>query len=324
MPSPPAPRKSWKLGVKIVVSVGLLAYLFRRVDVGEIGRFFLEADPRWLAAAVLLYLGGQVLSAMKWRTLARGVGFDQPAGAFVRYYFIGMFFNAFGLGTVGGDVVRSVYLAGGAGRRTLALNTVLADRVSGLLMLLVIALGSLLSFREYELPTGLYWGSLGLSAALLGGWQLAPVLAPLVLPEENRLRRLVEEDLAPYWRDWGLLARASGLSLVFHFSQIGVLALLTRALGLEVPGSYFFIFGPLVNIMTAVPISWNGLGVREGGYVFFLSHIGVGRDSAIAFALLWFAVVMLAGLVGGCVYLASRPSPDEADAAESGARAAHR
>jgi uncharacterized membrane protein YbhN (UPF0104 family) len=144
---------------------------------------------------------------------------------------------------------------------------------------------------------------IALTSALLGGWRLLPMVLPRILPRENRLRRLVEEELAPYWNDTGLLARVGVMALVFHLSQIGVLIVLTRALALEVPWSYCFVFGPLVNILTAIPVSLNGLGVREGGYVFFLSHIGIARESAIAFALTWFAVVLVCGLVGAAVYL---------------------
>ncbi|HUE38557.1 MAG TPA: lysylphosphatidylglycerol synthase transmembrane domain-containing protein, partial [Candidatus Binatia bacterium] len=139
------PRASgrWKLLVKLAVSVGLLLYLMRRVDFGQMLRQFARSDPLLLIAALLLYLIGQVLSAVKWARLARAVGFHEPLPRFVAYYLIGMFFNAFGFGTVGGDVVRALYLARGGGRRALALNTVVADRVSGLLVLLAVALVAL-------------------------------------------------------------------------------------------------------------------------------------------------------------------------------------
>ena len=303
---PRSPASSWKLALKLAVSGGLLFYLSRRVDFREIARFLARADTSLLALALALYLAGQALSALKWRRLATAVGFRASSPRFVAYYFIGMFFNAFGFGTVGGDVVRAFYLAGSEGRRGLALNTVIADRVSGLLVLLAIALGALLLFRHYELPAAIYWGVVGLSSALLAVWRLLPSLLPLVLAPENRFRHLIERDLAPYWSDARLLASVAALSLAFHLSQIGVLLLLVRALGLGVPWSYCFVFGPLVNIMAAVPISLNGLGVRESGYVFFLAHVGVPRDSAMAFALAWFGVVMLAGAFGGLVYLLHR------------------
>jgi uncharacterized membrane protein YbhN (UPF0104 family) len=296
-------RGSWTLVFKVAVSLGLLVYLASRVDFSGLARFLEGVDPTWLAAAVALYLAGQVLSAVKWRVLAVAVGFGGTPARFVAYYFIGVFFNAFGFGTVGGDVVRTLYLAGGSGRRALAANTVLADRVSGLLVLLAIALVALGVFHHYELPASIYWTVVVIASGLLGGWRLLPWLLPLALPADNRLRRLLDRDLAPYWNDGRLLARVALLSLAFHVSQIAVLMLLTVALRLDVPWSYCFIFGPLVNILAAIPVSLNGLGVREGGYVFFLSHIGIAREAAVGFALTWFAVVMLAGLVGGVVYL---------------------
>ena len=315
-----APAAWWKPAIKIAVSVGLLAYLSlsRRVDFAEIGRFLARADGRLLAAALVLYLAGQALSALKWRRLASAVGFQASPRRFVAYYFIGMFFNAFGFGTVGGDVVRALYLAGRGGRRGLALNTVVADRLSGLGVLLAIALAALVVFHQYDLPAVIYWGVVVLASSLLGGWRLLPYALPAVLPSTNRLRRLVEQDLAPYWSDGRLLVDVAVLSFVFHMSQIGVLVILTHALGLVLPASYYFIFGPLVNIMAAIPVSLNGLGVRESGYVFFLSHIGVSRDSAIAFALTWFAVVMLAGAVGGIVYVGYRQAPRARGEDESG------
>ncbi len=304
MPAQASRRRSWSLAVKVAVSLGLLAFLLRRVDLAATLHFAASIDTRLLLLAIALYLAGQVLCGLKWRKLGQAVGFDDPPGRFVSFYFIGMFFNAFGFGTVGGDVVRALYLSGETGRRALAFNTVVADRVSGLLVLLGIAFTSLAVLHHYELPAVLYWGVLALSAGLLGGWRLLPLVLPRFLPAENRLRRLVEQDLAPYWNDGRLLVEVGLMALVFHLSQIGVLVVLTHALALDVPWSYCFVFGPLVNILTAIPVSLNGLGVREGGYAFFLSHIGVARESAIAFALTWFGVVLVCGLVGAVVYLA--------------------
>jgi len=308
----PEPRGSWKRFAKVAVSVGLLAYLSQRVDFAEMGHLLADVDPVGVLAAFGLYVAGQLLSALKWRRLALAVGFRGGPGRFATYYFIGMFFNTFGFGTVGGDIVRALYLAGAAGRRGLALNTVVADRVSGLLVLLGIALGALLVFHHYELPAVVYWSVIALSSALLGGWRLLPRLLPKLLPRENRLRRLVEEDLAPYWNDYRLLAEVGVFSLCFHLLQITVLVILTHALDLAVPWSYCLVFGPLVNILAAVPVSWNGLGVREGGYVFFLAHVGIPRESATAFALTWFAIVMLAGALGGVVYLGHGSTPRRA------------
>jgi len=203
---PAAARGSCKLLVKVAVSFGLLAYLARRVDFSSLVQFLSRAHPGWLAAAFALYLAGQALSALKWRRLALALGFEGTPGRFVAHYFVGVFFNAFGFGTVGGDVVRALYLAGGSGRRALAANTVLADRVSGLLVLLGIALAALGLFHHYELPAAIYWTVVALSSMLLGGWRLLPHLLPLVFSETNRLRRLVDVEGWTLWNDARLLA----------------------------------------------------------------------------------------------------------------------
>jgi glycosyltransferase 2 family protein len=291
--------RNWKLWLRVAVSVGLLIYVLRLVDLGGLREAIARVESRFVLAAYAVYLAGQVLTATKWRLLARAAGLDASVRTFVGHYFVGQFFNVFGFGTVGGDLIRALALAGPRGRRGLAINTVLADRVSGLMVLLAIALVSLLLFRTYDLPAPVYWTTVALSAGLLAGWRLAPRVLPLVLGPENKLRRLVERDLAPDWNDWALLGRVSAISATFHFSQLAVMALLARGLHLDIPGTYFFIFGPLVNIFSSLPISVNGLGIREGGYVFFLTHVGVARESAIAFALLYFGIVLASAVVGG-------------------------
>ena len=296
--------RDWKLWVRVAVSISLLVYVLRLVDLDGLRQAIARVDPRFVLAAYAVYLAGQLLAATKWRLLARAAGLDASYGTFVGHYFVGQFFNVFGLGTVGGDLIRALALAGPSGRRGLAINTVLADRVSGLMVLLAIAVVSLLLFRTYDLPAPVYWTTLALSGGLLAGWRLAPRVLPLVVGPENKFRRLVERDLKPYWDDWALVGRVSAISATFHFSQLAVMALLARGLHLDIPGTYFFIFGPLVNIFSSLPISMNGLGIREGGYVFFLTHVGVAREAAIAFALLWFGIVLASAVVGGVLVVA--------------------
>jgi uncharacterized membrane protein YbhN (UPF0104 family) len=81
--------------------------------------------------------------------------------------------------------------------------------------------------------------------------------------------------------------------------------LLVYALNLPVPLWYLTLFIPLIHILSALPLSFAGLGVREGGYVAFLALVGVGRDQALAFGLLWSTLVLGSGLVGGLVLLFS-------------------
>lgn len=140
-------NKSLRLIVRIIASATLLSLIVWRTDWHKIGDGFARLNIYlWLLAAVL-YVVAQVLSSLRWQFLARPLGYCQPFRSFVSFYFIGMFFNLVLPTSVGGDVVRAWYLAsgerklpdGGRGRRTLAFVSVLEDRLSGLLMLLLIA-----------------------------------------------------------------------------------------------------------------------------------------------------------------------------------------
>jgi uncharacterized membrane protein YbhN (UPF0104 family) len=293
---------SW--GLRLAVTTGLVAYLLLRVvDLDRLRHSLVAVRFEWLAAAVALYAVGQVLSAVKWALLGRAVGLDGTYAEYVRFYFMGMFFNLLGISTLGGDVARALYL--GRGRRPgLALHSVLFDRVSGLAILMALGSVTLLAFPSYALPAALrvvvVTGGIGLVVA----WWTCPRLVRL-LGASNPLRRRVEIDLAPFWNDRGVLARVAGVSLVFHLSQAGLQWLLGRAANVTLPFTYCLVFHPLMSVMMALPASIGGFGVREAGYVYFLDKIGVPSDPAVAVGLLWWTVTAIGGLLGGLVFFAN-------------------
>src|SRR5262249_44370449 len=81
----------------------------------------------------------QIVSSLRWRQLARPLGFDQGLGAYVGFYFVGNFFNLVLPTSVGGDVARAWYLGRGTGRGSAAAMCVLADRLIGLYVLVAMA-----------------------------------------------------------------------------------------------------------------------------------------------------------------------------------------
>jgi glycosyltransferase 2 family protein len=296
-------RPSARWFLRVLVSVGIIVYILVDVDSGDLLRGLLGVRIELVAVALALYLGGQVLSAYKWHLLGRSVGFAQPLLDYVRFYFIGMFFNLLGPSTIGGDVVRALYL--GDGRRPgLALNSVLFDRASGLVLLMALGAGALLAFPQEEgLPWRLTAAIGGGGALLVLGWWMCPRLVRL-LPKRNRLRRQVEDELAPFWQDRVLLAQAAAVSLVFHLTQVLIQWVLVRAAGARVPFSYCLIYHPVISLMIALPVSFGGV-IGLGGYRYFLERINLDDSIAVTVGVLWLTVSVLAGLVGGAVFVAS-------------------
>jgi hypothetical protein len=291
--------------LQLAISGGAIYLIARHVDLRDAGRVLASARPGYAVAAVLLYLVGQVMSAYRWRLIGVAVGLADDFTRYVRFYFIGMFFMFFGPSTLGGDLVRSLYLAQGTGRRARAFNSVLFDRLNGMVVLVAIGAVSFVLFPGYALPPALFYATVAFGSALFLGWWLAPWLVRVLLPADHRVRRFVTRDLGPFWRDRRMLLAASAVSLVFHLLQILTQLVVARALAIDVPFSYICIFHPLVSALSALPITLSGIGLREGGYLWFLTRIGVDEAKAVAFGGLWLLVIVANSLVGGVVFLAS-------------------
>ncbi len=297
---PPVWSRWW---FKAAISLAVLVFLFYRVERRELQMALLEADPRWVAAALGAYLLSMVVSCLRWTLLARPLGFSQPLSHFFGSYFTGMYMNLFGVSTVAGDIGRALLLAGGPGRRALALTTVLADRGLGFVVLVWIGAFAVILQPWYRLPVPLYYAAWLVPPASVLAWLYGPQWMVRILRPENRYRRMVEVELQPYWGDARLLLGTSLVAVVFHTLQIVSQVFLGWGLGLRVPWGYYFIFVPVVNIAGMLPITFSGIGIREAGYIFFLRRVGGDPHAAMALGLLASAIVLASGLAGGIVYL---------------------
>jgi uncharacterized membrane protein YbhN (UPF0104 family) len=283
------------------VSAGLLAWLAFRIDWGQVGHTFAHLHLGLWLAAVALYVANQVLSGLRWQWLARPLGFRQPLRQFLAFYFIGMFFNLILPTSVGGDVVRAWYLDGSSGRRIRSFLSVLVDRISGLLVLLTLACVAV-AVCPIDLPDWVptsVWATAGCAAAGL-------VLLLLLRRWTGGVARLraILDSLDFYLRQPRLLLSSTIFSLGVQAGVVGVVWLAGRSMDAHVPGAYYWIVVPMVSLLTMVPLSVNGVGLREWGMVLFLTPLGVTEGAALSLSFLWFSVVTASSLVGGLVYLA--------------------
>ena len=300
--------RGWRTLLQVTISAVAVLLIARNVDLRQTAHLLVAARPGYVAAALVLYIVGQVMSAFRWRLIGVSVGLAARFVEYVRFYFIGMFFMFFGPSTLGGDFARGLCLASATKRRARAFNSVVFDRLNGLVVLIAVGAAAFLLFPQYVLPALLFYVTVAFGSGLFLAWCLAPLLVRLMLSPRHRIRRFIENDLGPFWSDRRMLLGASAVSLAFHLLQIFIQWVASRALGLPVPFSYICVFHPLVSALSAIPISLSGIGLREGGYIFFLGEIGIDRASAVAYGSLWFVVIVTSSLIGGVVFLASGAS----------------
>jgi glycosyltransferase 2 family protein len=289
-------------------SLTLLGLLAWRMDWDRVGASFAHLNWALWLAALGLFVGAQVASSVRWWLLARVLGFDGSLGRYVAYYFIGTFFNLFLPTSVGGDVVRAWYLARheahAPGQRKIeAFLSVFADRVNGVLVLVALAcVGTFVC--PVPLPIWMNLAAWGIGAAALAGLASYPLLSRFA-DRSERLRRLVEGGWT-YLRHGRALAWATLLSVVVQVANVLVVWWVGLAMGLSVPGLYYAVMVPLVSLLTLLPISLNGMGLREAGTVLFLAPLGVGTAEGVTLSFLSFAAYCVTSLCGVGFYLFGR------------------
>jgi len=294
--------------IKPAITVALLLVVAYSVSWDK----FLEtlSSIKLTTACVVIvgYTAGQLLSSVKWWTIVRSGGIDVPYGKAFKAYVIGGFVTCFGLGlgTVGGDVARGIIVAGSLPKKTEGVAAVIADRIHGLTVLSIIALATSFVFHTDRVPTFIILALLGLVVGFIAGWIIGPQLLTL-LPGDSKLARKLKQVAAIFPRDGRTVSIITVLSVVFHTTQILLHAVMASALGAQIPLATLFVVIPLVNIASSLPISWNGLGVRENSYMFFLTAAPalVSKEQAAAFGALWLLAVTVTSALGGIVALIS-------------------
>lgn len=288
---------------RMAVSVALIAWILRGTDLREVLATFRTADLRYVLFALFLIPLGYVSSVSRWRILLRAQGGDASFGFLMRSLMTGIFFNNFLPSTIGGDAIRAWDTARSGVSRGMALTIIMVDRFVGLLALLLFAgIGLLFAGRLTERVPDLAVWVLGVGAAMVA----AAVL--LFLP--SRLGKLklpgkldqVASALFAFQGKGKALAGAFFWSLVLQTAVVINAWVMSKALHIDLGLAPFFLIVPMAVFIMMIPVSINGIGVRENFFVFFLAALGVAEATGLTFAWLEYGLLLLQALAGGLVY----------------------
>ena len=218
---------------------------------------------------------------------------------------------------IGGDIARVVDASRYSRTRTSALATVVMDRAIGTLALAGLALVTTVPAIDrfhlsvvYLALVGFFAASLTLLWSRLPPRCLAAVERALTRLGLGRLRPHLEElaaSLGGFRARRGLLLEVLAIALVVQVMRIGVHALVARAFGLHIALTYFFLFVPLLAVIVSLPISFNGIGVREGAGIVLFGWVGVDRTAAFSLQFTTYLVAVAVSLLGALVFLARIP-----------------
>jgi uncharacterized protein (TIRG00374 family) len=299
--------------LKPIVSVSLYALIFWFTDVRKILQQVADARLTYVAAAVLLYAAGQALSAWRWQLLTRPLRLGVRYRKLLSFYFIGMFFNLFLPTIVGGDAVKAWLLARETGATARSTVSVFMERNVGLLALLTIATAAawwappveVLGLPLLPLAVLLFAGFVAVNLVLLNRRSYALVDRMIAATPLRRLRpraASLYEAITLYAAAVPEIAGSILLSFAFQVIVIAVVFLNARALHHDFPLTAVAMFVPLISLGGMLPVSVNGLGVREALYILLFGRVGASTELAVALALVYLAVTFVASLPGGVLY----------------------
>jgi len=283
---------------KLLVAALLFALLWWQLDVATIATQLSHISLLVWGVALLLLVLGQCLSALRWYALCRSLSLRCTFAQCLRLYFIGMYISLFTPSIVGGDVIRAWMLGQQAHWRTAAVS-VLLERINGVCAITLIIL---LAACFTPLPPLMLWAIIAGSLAL---WLILILSVTthhrLPAPWRNTIPE-VPRALIIYW--WPALL----LSLAFQCLIITCHLLLGMVAGLYLSIANYALMVCLVALLSALPVSLNGLGIREGGYVGFAVFFGASAEAAATMAILWLTLVYISALPGALLFLKSCPS----------------
>jgi len=319
MQEPPAKRSPWGLVLRLAVTALGLGYLCFFKEWDAILSAVQGARLHWLAAAFACYGATTLLGMVRWQVLLHASGLHWPARRTAQLTLIGLFANTFMPGGMGGDLFKAVLASREApGQKTTLIMSIVMERVLGFVAMFLVStaliltrIGPLTAEPVTRWAVVLYFTVFALTVAALALGALPG--AGRFIPLWQRLP--VRETLADAGRAyqfftghrgcfWGGLA----LSCLAHFSLLGACFCVSLALGLDLDFWDLSAVMPLIALVVLAVPSMGGLGVRELAFQHFLTYAAITKETSIALSLVFFAVTLGWGALGGLVWLTYRSS----------------
>lgn len=305
-------RKWLGVAAKAAISILLIWYLLDRVDLGKVYERVRQLDMLDAAVclAVLVVQIGMVNA--RWWLVGRVVDAVLGFWKALEILVIGMFFNQTLPSSVGGDAVRIWLVSRQRIPIGKAVNVVLCDRVLGLVFLVVVIGMSLPALytrigdaTTRSALTGIViGGAVGLALFLVLGDHLAALLRRWRF---SRPFGNLAADFRRLFTHTRAMVPLAALSIAVHLLTVSTMTFLAWGIDLHLSFIDCLVVIPTIILVTTIPISIAGWGLREGAMVVGLGFLGIARDDAVALSVLFGLAQILISLPGGIVWLIDRP-----------------
>jgi glycosyltransferase 2 family protein len=308
------------LAAKVAVSLALLVYLFSITDLAALKERVRTGDTFLLVLAMALYGLIIAISIWRWKLLLHTQGYRATMSHLSASYLVATFFNNFLPSNIGGDVIRVRDSSRLTGSTTTSVAVVVIDRILGFGALYALAVGAYLaggpSVRALAgaLPALIALGVVFSTFAYIffrpGTARRAMAALGLSrLPWARSKFEVVQNAVHVYREEVGAVWTALLGSVALQALVVYYYYNIARSLRIPLPLSACFLMVPLCSLVQALPISFNGWGVRESVFIVYFAQVGLPRESAMAFSLVGAGLMVLLSLSGAVVWTSRGDTP---------------
>jgi hypothetical protein len=306
--------------VKVSVTALLFFYIFRKINFQQFGATLRDARLGILIVGFLVLWVGHYICIYRWRMLMRPLMPVLSLSHLFGIYCIGLFFNLIFPTVVGGDVVKMYYAGRPSKSYAQSFAATFLDRDAGMFAMMIIACVAVLAYPIIVpgIPVSFIIWSV-FSAFVVGNIaifnprfhrRLNNVLRTLRLSKIAVKADMISNAFQIMGKQKAVLFGSLLISFINQLLVISVTWIMAKGLRIQVSLWYFLIFVPVITLISMIPISLNGMGLREYSFMSLFSAIGILPVSCIALGLLSSIVMLLTSLPGGIVYIFFRNRSD--------------
>lgn len=293
----------------------LLYWILKDVSFKDILAAVNRSNKLLLIFSFSLHTVGLYISAQRWRVLLKGQNISVDVFHLIKSYLVAIFFNHFLPSTVGGDAMRAYDSYKLGKNKANALAVVFIDRFLGLFALVTFSFTAVFFTEKLvaRMPYMNLWVSfvfLCASALLINilfpsktiiQWAIRfPIIRNI--PKVKSVIEKVGDSFLHFKGRRLIILKGLLLSIALQMNVVVYYFLLSTAMGFQISFYYFFLIVPFSLLIMMLPISLNGIGLRENAFFFFFAAFGISKADTIAFVWIELGMVLVYGICGGIIY----------------------
>ena len=305
-------RQSLKTIGILALTVILLLLVIRSVGLENLINTLSRADLRWVLLSFCLAPFIVLTGVIKWKILLQAQGINVPFWRLYALVLVGKFFNNFLPSNVGGDVVRGYELGNYTQDGATAMASVFMERITGLVVLVIMAVISFLSHMNLIQNTRLSMAMAFVVIGLFGILWLVLDSRPLEFIERWFKFSLVQKAIPKFRKFHASInayrnqKKALLLSTMWSviFMMLAIVNVYVSASAFYTPISFMdmVVIVPVILVVAMVPLTFNGLGIQEWAYVMLFSWVGLPPAVGLSTIILIRAKDLLMAVIGGFLY----------------------